>query len=81
MLFVFNEQSPKSFWMKNTRIPLDIYFYDDSWKLVDFVKNMRPEKETAKPMWYTSQTAKYVIEINAGSQLFQPENFDPTQCL
>ena len=27
MLFVYNEISSKTFWMKNTLVPLDIYFY------------------------------------------------------
>ena len=81
MLFVFGEQSPKGFWMKNTYIPLDIYFYDILWKLVDKAQNMRPEKETGEPMEYMSQPAQYVIEVPAGSQFFQPETFNPTQCL
>jgi len=81
MLFVFGEQSPKGFWMKNTYIPLDIYFYDTLWKLVDKAQNMRPEKETGEPMEYISQPAQYVIEVAAGSQFFQPEAFNPTECL
>lgn len=28
MLFIFEEEKPQAFWMKNTYIPLDIYFYD-----------------------------------------------------
>lgn len=81
MLFIFDEQSPKGFWMKNTRIPIDMYFYDTLWKLVDKAQNMRPEKETGEPMEYISQPAQYVIEVAAGSQFFQSEVFNPTQCL
>ncbi len=29
MLFIFDEQFPQVFWMKNTYLPLDMYFYDD----------------------------------------------------
>lgn len=57
-----------------------MYFYDSTGVLVDFAKNMRPEKETEIPMDYTSQPAQYVLEVVAGS-LFQPENFNPTECL
>ena len=81
MLFVFNEDVPKSFWMKNTRIPLDIYFYNGDGVLVDSAKNMRPEKETTNPMEYVSQPAQYVVEVNAGSRVFLPESFDPRECL
>lgn len=58
-----------------------MYFYDGDWKLVDSVKNMRPEKETMETMQYTSRPAQYVLEVNAGSRLFQPEAFDPKECL
>ncbi len=81
MLFVFNEDVPKSFWMKNTFIPLDMYFYNGDGLLVDSTKNMRPEKETIKPMEYVSQPAQYVLEVNAGSRFFQSESFDPRECL
>ena len=50
--------------MKDTLIPLDIYFYDETGKLVDLVKNMRPQNETGDPMQYTSLPAKYAIEVN-----------------
>ena len=30
MIFVYNQPKPVSFWMKNTSIPLDIIFADDS---------------------------------------------------
>lgn len=28
MLFMFDTESPQVFWMKNTYLPLDMYFYD-----------------------------------------------------
>jgi len=44
-------------------------------------ENMRPEKETEYPMDYTSQPARYVIEVPAGSRFFEPEKFNPQECL
>lgn len=62
MLFVFDTEKPLSFWMKNTFIPLDIYFYDKSGNLIDKTLNMRPMSETGEPMTYTSRPAQYVLE-------------------
>jgi len=81
MLFIFEELAQRNFWMKNTLIPLDMYFYDTSWKLVDYIKNMRPESETAEPMNYNSSPAQYVVEVNAWSLYFEPEIFNPRECL
>jgi len=68
MLFVFSEEKHRVFWMKNTLIPLDMYFYDARGTLVDFARNMRPEHETQSPMLYESKPAKYVVEVNAGAE-------------
>ncbi len=69
MLFVFADEKERIFWMKNTLIPLDIYFYDAGGKLVDSVRNMRPEPETAEPMVFQSKPAQFVLEVNSGAQL------------
>lgn len=66
MLFVFDDEKPQTFWMKNTLIPLDMYFYDDKWMLIDVARNMRPEGETGEPMMYKSKPAKYVLEVKSG---------------
>ena len=39
MLFLFERQEPQAFWMKNTRIPLDILYFDQSWSLVGWSLN------------------------------------------
>ena len=65
MLFVFNNYQSRSFWMKNTRIPLDIIFISSDLKIIDIKKNFLPCK-TNNCEVYNSKPAKYVLEVNAG---------------
>jgi len=44
MLFVFEREEIRSFWMKDTYIPLDIAFIDSSLRVVD-IQQMEPETE------------------------------------
>lgn len=80
MIFIFPDKKPLSFWMKNTLIPLDIYFYDTDGQLIDIVKNMRPEHETSEPMRYTSLAARYAIEVNQWSD-FDDGRLDLSSCM
>ncbi|WP_242119643.1 DUF192 domain-containing protein [Aestuariivivens sediminicola] len=63
MLFVFDDERPRSFYMKNTRIPLDIIYISEDKKIVSFQKNAKPFDETSLP---SNAPAKYVLEVNAG---------------
>ncbi|MFI1745574.1 DUF192 domain-containing protein [Thalassobellus sediminis] len=63
MLFVFNDFKERYFYMKNTRIPLDLIYIDDAYKIVSFQKNAKPFDESSLP---SNAPAKYVLEINAG---------------
>lgn len=63
MLFIFPNVDYRSFYMKNTKIPLDIIYIDDNMKIVSFQKNAKPFDETSLP---SEAPAKYVLEINAG---------------
>jgi uncharacterized membrane protein (UPF0127 family) len=63
MLFIFPEADYHSFYMKNTKIALDIIYIDADKKIVSFQKNAQPFKETSLP---SNVPAKYVLEINAG---------------
>lgn len=62
MLFIFDDVTPRSFYMKNTEIPLDLIFIDENNKIVSFQKNAKPFDESSLP---SNAPAKYVLEINA----------------
>jgi len=63
MLFVFPDVRARSFYMKNTRIPLDLVFIDHNKTIVSFQENAKPLDETALP---SNAIAQFVLEINAG---------------
>ncbi|MBI1936316.1 DUF192 domain-containing protein [Candidatus Woesearchaeota archaeon] len=65
MLFTFNDEDYRTFWMKDTLIPLDIIFINKDWKIID-IKNAVPCKEDPCRLYHSSLPAKYVLEVNAG---------------
>ena len=63
MLFIFPTSEQRSFWMKNTYIPLDIIFVNEKFEIVAIQKYTQPFNEgPITSEWET----KYVIEVNAG---------------
>ena len=68
MLFVFEGERHRTFWMKNTLIPLDILFLDIQGRAVD-IQTMHTQigVPDSQLVSYTSaQPARYAIEMNAG---------------
>ena len=63
MLFVFPEEGLRSFYMKNTKIALDIIYIDADKKIVSFQNHAQPFNEASLP---SNVPAQYVLEINAG---------------
>jgi len=62
MLFIYPEERPRSFWMKDTRIPLSIAFADSTGKIVR-ISEMRPlSTERTKSLY----PARYALEMNQG---------------
>jgi uncharacterized membrane protein (UPF0127 family) len=62
MLFVFEEERRRSFWMKNTLIPLSIAYIDAERRIVD-IQDMEPLDETSHP---SAGPAQYALEVNQG---------------
>lgn len=65
MLFLFSEEKQRVFWMKNTKIPLDIIFVDGSGRIVDIKENFEPCVVSDCEKYY-SLPALYALEVNAG---------------
>jgi uncharacterized membrane protein (UPF0127 family) len=66
MLFLFPDEAPRSFWMKNCRIPLDIFYFDTDLAMVNVSENTPPCRTPQCPGYPSSGPAKYVLELNAG---------------
>ncbi|KQZ63542.1 MULTISPECIES: DUF192 domain-containing protein [unclassified Lysobacter] len=67
MIFIHERQEPQSYWMKNTKIPLDILYFDDSRKLVSQQRDVPPcSAGNQCPPYPSNAPARYVLELNAG---------------
>ncbi|MGC6452920.1 MAG: DUF192 domain-containing protein [Candidatus Puniceispirillaceae bacterium] len=63
MLFIFKGDRQRSFWMKNTLIPLDILFFDGEGRFVSAAENAVPHSRESR---LSDGPARYVLEINGG---------------
>ncbi len=63
MLFVFSAEQPLAFWMKNTYVPLDMYFIDSGGVIIS-ISTANPLDETPVP---SAGPAMAVLEMKAGS--------------
>ena len=66
MLFIFQQDIPRSFWMKNTRITLDILYFDSARKLVSMHQNVPPCRTPQCPSYKSIKPVRYVLELNGG---------------
>ena len=66
MLFVFKKSWPYAFWMKDTLIPLDMIWMDDTRKIVHIEHNVPPCAADPCPRYQPHYEALYVLEVNAG---------------
>ena len=67
MLFIHDSEQPEAYWMKNTKIPLDILYFDNARKLVAQQRDVPPcSAGNACPTYPSKAPARYVLELNAG---------------
>lgn len=64
MLFVYDRPGDYGFWMKDTRIPLDMYWINQEKEIVHIEHSVVP---SSYPKSYRSpKPAQYILETNAG---------------
>lgn len=67
MIFVHEAEEPQAYWMKNTKIPLDILYFDHRRKLVSAQQRVPPCSLGDRcPPFASEGPALYVLEVNAG---------------
>lgn len=66
MLFFFAQEGEYPFWMKNTRIPLDMVWIDANRRVAAVKINVPPCKVDDCPSYPPNAQAKYVLEVAGG---------------
>ncbi len=67
MLFIHDRQEMQAYWMKNTRLGLDILYFDEARRLVSQQRDVPPCSAGDRcPPYPSSAPARYVLELNAG---------------
>jgi uncharacterized membrane protein (UPF0127 family) len=62
MLFVFQDNQPRAFWMANTYVPLDIAYMNPSYQIVDIIA-MEPLVTDSYP---SSAPSMFALEVRQG---------------
>ena len=66
MLFLFSDNAPHRFWMKNTQIPLDIIWMDADGRVLFVSVNTPPCRADPCPSYGPETPASAVLEIAGG---------------
>jgi uncharacterized membrane protein (UPF0127 family) len=66
MLFIFQDDAMRAFWMKNCKFPQDMLFFDAQRKLISVQRNVPACTADPCPAYSSGAPARYVLELNAG---------------
>jgi hypothetical protein len=68
MLFIHDSEEEQAYWMKNTKIPLDILYFDHDRRLVSMQQHVPPCSLGDRcPPFPSTEPALYVLELNGGA--------------
>lgn len=65
MLFVWPDEGIRSFWMRDTRFPLDVLFIGADLTVVHIVEGAPPCTADPCPLYGSGAPAQYALEVNA----------------
>ena len=71
MLFFFEEPQTVGFWMKDTKIPLDIIFINEDMEVISVYQG-EPENENIAE----EDDVRFVLEVNQGSGIKEGDELD-----
>lgn len=77
MLFVYDEDQPLSFWMKNVKVPLDIIFFDSNMNLIDHLTMDPDDGSEDLPKYASKEPARFAVELPKG---WCEKNLDKENC-
>jgi hypothetical protein len=66
MLFLFDTEEARPFWMKNCRISLDLVWLDADFRVVEITPDVPPCLADPCPNYAPSIPIRHVLEVNAG---------------
>ena len=68
MLFTFDQSQAWTFWMKNTKIPLDIIWMNEKKQIIHIARNVPicTRTDDGCPQYQPNDPAMYVLEIGGG---------------
>lgn len=66
MLFIFDQETARSMWMKDMNFPLDIIFLNAKKQIIKIYQNVPVCEDDPCPDYPSDMPALYAIEVNAG---------------
>jgi hypothetical protein len=68
MLFVFESEEPRSFWMKNTFVDLSIGYFNKNQELLEFIEMKAVKSLIQKdlPQYQSHSPAQFALEMKSG---------------